>query len=182
MDKAREKFISKFMSYVLRHHPEVIGLKVDEYGWANVAELLEKAAADGRAFTFEEMEYVVANNAKQRFGFNEDKTKIRANQGHSFPVNLELLPVVPPETLYHGTVEKFLNSIKENGLKKMDRQHVHLSPDVETAKAVGSRRGKPVILTIKAKAMHEAGHTFYLSANGVWLTEHVPMEFIEFNS
>ncbi len=180
MEKAREKFISKFMSYVLRHHPEVIGLKVDAFGWANVQELLEKATADSRKFTLEEMEYVVANNAKQRFGFSEDKTKIRANQGHSFPVNLELELVMPPDLLYHGTVSKFLEAIKDKGLKKMDRQHVHLSPDVETAKAVGSRRGKPIILKIRAKAMHEAGHAFYLSANGVWLTENVPAEFIEF--
>jgi putative RNA 2'-phosphotransferase len=128
----------------------------------------------------DELAYVVANNAKQRFSFNEDKTKIRANQGHSFPVDLELKAITPPTALYHGTVAKFLDAIKEKGLIKMNRQHVHLSPDVATATNVGSRRGKPVILTISAGEMHTAGYHFFLSANGVWLTAHVPVSFVEF--
>jgi len=179
MNAKREKTISKFLSYVLRHKPEEIDLELNHEGWADVKLLLAKAEKKGRIFTMEELEYVVANNAKQRFIFNNDKTKIRANQGHSIEVDLALKPVLPPDLLYHGTVAKFLDSIKENGLQKMNRQHVHLSPDVETALNVGSRRGKPIILTIKAIAMHEAGYLFYKSANGVWLTDLVPPEFIE---
>ncbi|UZR94317.1 RNA 2'-phosphotransferase [Chondrinema litorale] len=180
IDSKREKFLSKFFSYVLRHHPKVIDLKVDEFGWASVDELMANAAKDGKPFTMEELQFVVANNAKQRFSLSEDNSKIRANQGHSFPVNLELEPIAPPAYLYHGTVAKFIEQIKEDGLQKMSRQHVHLSPDRETAINVGSRRGKPVILTIRAGAMHESGYQFYLSKNGVWLVDAVPAEYIEF--
>lgn len=179
MNAEREKFISKFLSYVLRHKPEAIDLTLDDQGWADVGFLLVKAEKKGKKITMEELAYVVANNAKQRFSFNEDQTKIRANQGHSIQVDLALQPVVPPSLLYHGTVAKFLDSIKENGLQKMNRQHVHLSPDIETALNVGSRRGKPLILTIHAKEMHDAGYLFYLSKNGVWLTDQVPARFIK---
>ena len=180
IDNKREKFLSKFFSYVLRHHPEVINLKVDEFGWVSVEDLMKNAAKNGKSFTIEELQFVVANNAKQRFSLSDDNLRIRANQGHSFPVNLELLPVVPPAYLYHGTVAKFIEQIKIDGLQKMSRQHVHLSPDLETAINVGSRRGKPVILTIKAGAMHKEGYHFYLSKNGVWLVDAVPSAYIEF--
>ena len=151
MNAEREKAISKFLSYVLRHKPEKIDLELDMKGWADVKSLLAKAEKKGKIFTLEELEYVVAKNIKQRFTFNEDKTKIRANQGHSIQVDLALQSVVPPTLLYHGTVAKFLDSIKEEGLQKMNRQHVHLSPDIETAINVGSRRGKPLILTVEAE-------------------------------
>jgi putative RNA 2'-phosphotransferase len=128
----------------------------------------------------EELEEVVATNTKKRFSFNEDKTKIKANQGHSIKVDLALQPKQPPSYLYHGTVEKFLQSIREKGLIKGSRHHVHLSADKETAINVGSRRGKPIILTIKSGEMHAQNHIFYQSENGVWLTETVPTEYIEF--
>ena len=179
MNADREKFISKFLSYVLRHKPEEINLELDNFGWADVKLLLAKAEKKGKSFTLKELEYVVANKAKLRFAFNEDKSKIRANQGHSIQVDLALQPVIPPNLLYHGTVARFLDSIKQNGLQKMNRQHVHLRPDIETAINVGSRRGKPLILTIEAGKMHVAGFQFCQSKNGVWLTNEVPPEFIK---
>jgi len=171
---------SKFLSLILRHKPETIGLQLDENGWANVDELISKINANGKELDFESLENIVLMNDKQRFSFNEDLSMIRANQGHSIEVDLALEPALPPEKLYHGTVAKFLEAIKENGLQKMSRQHVHLSHYIYTAQKVGSRRGKPVILTILANEMKEEGFPFFLSENGVWLCDHVPSKFILF--
>ena len=169
---------SKFISLVLRHQPEQIGLQLDENGWANVEELLQKMNAAGVAIDIDLLHAIVDTNDKKRFAFNEDQTMIRASQGHSIEVNLDLQPVLPPSILYHGTGIKNLQSILQAGLQKQSRQHVHLSATIETAKAVGSRHGKPRVLLIDAKAMQEAGFIFYLSANNVWLTEVVPVQFI----
>lgn len=180
MDMDNHKRISKLMSLVLRHKPEHLGLELDENGWVEVELLL--AAMNRRQLKVDRslLEQVVSENDKQRFAFNEDRTRIRANQGHSVAVDVELVEKNPPEVLLHGTVQKFLDAIRESGLKKMSRQHVHLSADSKTASKVGSRRGKPLILEIDAAKMAAAGFTFYLSANGVWLTDHVPPNFISF--
>jgi putative RNA 2'-phosphotransferase len=174
------KNTSKFLSLVLRHQPETIGLTMDPAGWVSVDELLEKMRMHGQKLSFEELEEVVETNDKKRFAFSDDLSKIRASQGHSIEVDLEYVPTVPPEFLYHGTVDKFIALIKAEGLKKMSRTHVHLSKDLETATKVGSRRGKPVILTVRTGDMHRAGMEFFLSANNVWLCDAVPAEYIEF--
>ncbi|CAM1370270.1 putative RNA 2'-phosphotransferase [Tenacibaculum sediminilitoris] len=162
MNEKNTKRISKFLSLILRHQPEKIGLTLDTNGWALLDELFAKSENNG-------------------FSFNEDKTKIRANQGHSLKnVTIVTETKTPPPFLYHGTVAKFIPSIKENGLQKMSRQHVHLSSDLETAKKVGSRRGKPIILTVQSETMHKKEFKFFLSENRVWLTNLVPTEFIEF--
>ena len=180
MDGKRQKQISKFMSLVLRHQPDLIGIELDEYGWTPVEELIAKAQTNGHRFTESELREVVEKNDKQRFAFSEDGKMIRANQGHSIPVDLDLDPRVPPERLFHGTVARFLPGIRREGLLKGERHHVHLSPDVETAKKVGFRRGKPVILEIQSGRMHAEGLVFYCSDNGVWLTERVPPAYIVF--
>lgn len=167
------------MSLVLRHKPEEIGLHLDENGWASVQELVEKINAKGIKVDFETINAVVATNDKKRFAFNWDKTMIRASQGHSIEVELNLPETIPPNILYHGTTDRFVESILANGLQKQNRQHVHLSATIETATTVGSRHGKPVILTIDARAMQEAGFTFYLSENKVWLADKVPAKFIK---
>jgi putative RNA 2'-phosphotransferase len=178
MDNHYKKRISKFLSLILRHQPEKIGLRLDENGWANVNAILEQTQLQ---FSFKDLEDVVATNDKQRFSFNPNKTKIRANQGHSLQtVDLNLKAQTPPPFLYHGTVSKFLDAIKIEGLKKMNRQHVHLSKDLETAQKVGARRGKPFILKVDTLEMHSQGYVFFKSENGVWLTEKVPVEFINF--
>jgi len=166
------------MSLVLRHKPEEIGLLLDENGWADVQELISKMNTKGAEVNFDIINTVVETNDKKRFAFNEDKTRIRANQGHSLEVELNLPESMPPDTLYHGTATRFLESILATGLQKQSRQHVHLSAARETAIAVGARHGKPVILLIDAKAMQAAGFKFYLSANMVWLTETVPVQYI----
>jgi len=170
--------VSKFLSLVLRHRPETIGIALDGNGWAGVEELIAKCARKGHSFSREELEEVVALNDKQRFAFNEDKTAIRANQGHSVEVELELAAKDPPELLYHGTVERFLQKIRAEGLKKMQRHHVHLSADLATAEKVGSRRGEAVILVVRSGEMSRDGYAFFLSGNGVWLTEAVPVKYI----
>lgn len=175
-----QKRISKFLSLVLRHEPGKIGIVLDEHGWTNCHELIQAVARHGVRFDREILLEIVRTNDKQRFSLSDDGTRIRANQGHSVTVDLALAPKQPPETLYHGTVEKFLGSIRSTGLQKRERHHVHLSPDLITATKVGERRGKPVILTIRAAAMTKAGHPFFLADNGVWLTDAVPPEFIEF--
>lgn len=168
------KSLSKFLSLILRHKPETIGIKLDANGWANVEEILRGMKIDMAA-----LEKVVAENDKQRFSFNADKTKIRANQGHSVKVDVELAEKIPPEILYHGTIERNAKSISERGLLKMNRLYVHLSGDVETAKKVAARRsGTAVIYKILAQEMFDAGFKFYQSENGVWLTEHVPPKFL----
>jgi putative RNA 2'-phosphotransferase len=174
------KHISKFLSLVLRHKPEEIGISMDAEGWVDVDELIEKCNARRMSLDWDILEEVVFTNDKQRFTFNEDSTKIRANQGHTVEVDLKLDAAEPLEFLYHGTVQKFIDEIKAHGLQKMQRQHVHLSKDLETAIKVGSRRGKPIILKVKASDMHKDGHAFYVSKNGVWLCEQVPAQYIQF--
>lgn len=174
------KHISKFLSLVLRHKPQELGVTMDDEGWVNVTELIEKYKVKKGYLNMQLLQQVVSTNDKQRFAFNYDKTKIRANQGHTLDIDLQLEQKEPPEILYHGTVEKFIAAIKETGLQKMQRQHVHLSKDLETAVKVGGRRGKPVILKVHTARMQENGHAFYLSQNGVWLCDHVPVEYIEF--
>jgi putative RNA 2'-phosphotransferase len=182
MNEKEKKGIGKFLSLVLRHNPGKIQLELDKNGWADVNELIEKCAKKGIQFTLEELEEIVETNDKKRYSFNEDKTSIRANQGHSIEVDVELTLTTPPEFLYHGTVDKFMDSIRTSGLQKMLRQHVHLSKDLETAIKVGSRRGKPVILTVRSGDMFRAGFPFFLSENQVWLTDAVPPTYIEFKS
>jgi putative RNA 2'-phosphotransferase len=176
--KDRSVKISKFLSLVLRHKPETISLRLDEAGWVNVADLLAALDAHGRPVTRAELEETVATNDKKRFAFNEDGTRIRASQGHSVEVELDYAPAAPPAVLYHGTASRFLGSIFASGLVKGQRHHVHLSADTETALKVGQRHGKPVVLTVRAAAMQTDGHIFYLSANGVWLTDAVPPAYL----
>jgi putative RNA 2'-phosphotransferase len=171
--------LSKRLSLVLRHDPSRIGLTIDGGGWAVVEELLRCLRESDTPATLDELRQVVADNDKQRFRFSDDGLRIRANQGHSIAVELDLEPVTPPEFLYHGTATRFLEAILRDGLERRSRRHVHLSLDVETATAVGKRHGKPASLRIRAREMQAAGHSFYLSENGVWLTESVPVEFIE---
>ena len=174
------KRISKFLSLVLRHQPQKIGLNLDGQGWANVQDLLEKCNNTGLKIDMPTLSYVVANNDKKRFSFNQDCTKIRANQGHSIQVNLGYQATQPPVILYHGTATRFTNSIRREGLKKRNRHHVHLSADIDTAKKVGSRHGVPVILEIDTIGMTNDGHEFFVSENGVWLTDHIPTKYIKF--
>ena len=169
---------SKFLSLILRHQPEKIGLSLDANGWASIDDLLRLSTAKGRPLTRALLDEVVETNDKQRFVFNEDRSMIRASQGHSVAVDLELSAVAPPPVLFHGTATRFLESIRVQGLLKGSRQHVHLSPDESTAIRVGQRHGKPVVLRIAAGRMQLEGHKFYRSANGVWLTDHVPPIFI----
>ncbi len=180
MNEQHIKTTSKFLSLILRHSPETIGLQLDAEGWAHVPELLEKAAQHMRFISRELLDTVVSTSDKQRFAFDEAGTRIRANQGHSITVDLKLQSQEPPEHLYHGTVSKFIGAIQQEGLLKMSRQHVHLSNDKETAVKVGSRRGAPVILVVRAGQMHRDGHIFYRSENGVWLTDLVPATYINF--
>lgn len=171
--------LSKFLSYVLRHNPDSIGLTLDPQGWTSVDELMECAANSGTHFTKAQLVEVVQTNDKQRFSFSDDGLRIRANQGHSIPIDLGLEPVEPPEFLYHGTATRFLPSIQEGGLLPQKRHHVHLSADIETAVKVGQRHGKVVVLKIAAAQMHIDGHPFYCSENDVWLTDDVaPIYFI----
>ena len=175
------KHRSKFLSLVLRHEPQRIGIVLDSAGWTDVAALLTATAAHGTPITRDELVQIVATSDKQRFALSEDGARIRANQGHSVEVELELAPATPPTVLYHGTVDRFVDSIRAQGLIKGERHHVHLSADVETAQKVGGRRGRYAILVVRAGEMAEAGHPFFVSQNGVWLTEHVPVEFIDFS-
>jgi putative RNA 2'-phosphotransferase len=170
--------ISKFLSLVLRHEPAKAGITLDSAGWVDVATLLQGCAQAGVHFTRVELEAVVAENDKQRFAFNEDRSRIRANQGHSVEVELAYTPTTPPDSLFHGTTDRFLESIRTTGLRKAERHHVHLSADRTVAIEVGRRHGRPVVLQVAAEAMHRAGHTFFQSANGVWLTDHVPPAFL----
>lgn len=180
MKEKEIKTASKFLSLILRHQPDTIGLELDKNGWASVEELIEKANINGHSFSRELIETVVSTNDKKRFAFNEDRARIRASQGHSLKVELDLQIQEPPEHLYHGTISENIKDIKSSGLKKMSRQHVHLSKDEETARKVGSRRGKPVILIVKALEMYKTGSVFYISENGVWLTDEVPQQYIIF--
>ena len=169
---------SKFISLILRHKPETIGITLDEHGWANVDELIE-GISKTHEINREILEEIVRTDNKQRYSFNEDKTLIRANQGHSIPVDVELEEVEPPKYLYHGTGEKFRESIDAEGLKPKSRIYVHLSEDIETATKVGNRHGKPVVYRVFAGWMHKEGFIFYRSVNGVWLTKEVPTKYIK---
>ena len=170
--------ISKYLSKHLRHQPERLGLNLAPGGWVNVDELLTDCANHQFPITREQLEEVVATNDKKRFSFDETGTKIRANQGHSAEVDLQLEPQTPPDILYHGTAEQFVHSILQSGLLKMSRHHVHLSMDIDTAKRVGMRQGRPVIFKVDAATMNQAGIPFYCSANNVWLVDHVPPNYL----
>lgn len=170
--------ISKFLSLVLRHEPEKIDIVLDKNGWCDVGELLHKMQAKFPLFTMENLEHIVDTNSKKRFAFNDTKTKIRANQGHSVDVHLDLQPQAPPPVLYHGTTTKALDSILQVGLKKMQRHHVHLATNVDVTMEVARRYGKPVLLKIDASAMYDDGHVFYCTENNVWLTDAVPSDYI----
>ena len=170
--------LSKFISLILRHKPEEIGISLDDFGWAKVEDLINGINKSGRRIDIEILEEIVRTDNKQRYSFNEDKTKIRANQGHSIPVKVDLMELKPPATLYHGTATKSLEGIQKQGIKSMSRLYVHLSKDFETAKQVGTRHGECVILVINAKRMYEDGIKFYLSENGVWLTEYIDPKYI----
>ncbi len=171
--------LSKYISRVLRHRPEDANIQLDEHGWANVEELLVGMNANGRKIDRETLKEIVRTDKKQRYSFNEDKTLIRANQGHSIPVDVELAEQEPPEYLYHGTADRFLESIRKQGLLPMSRLYVHLSGDVETARIVGKRHGRPVVLKIHSGDMYRDGVTFYRSQNGVWLTKKVDAGYFE---
>ena len=170
--------LSKFLSYVLRHHPESIGLQLDEGGWVRVDVLLAAAQQAGKTLDEALLRQVVEQGKKRRFSFSEDGRRIRANYGHSIPVDLQLEPAEPSEVLYHGTARRFLDSILREGLHRRGRNYVHLSPDEETAVQVGSRHGRPVVLVVQARRMHQAGHAFYCSPSGIWLTEEVPAQYL----
>ncbi len=178
-DKERTQ-LSKSLSKTLRHQPERIGVKLDDAGWCFVEELLAGYANKGKAISRTMLEEVVRTNDKKRFSFSEDGTRIRANQGHSIHVELGYESATPPGILYHGTPHQFVNAISVEGLKKMNRHHVHLHVDIDTSTAVGQRRGKAVLLVIRALDMHKAGYEFFVTPNEVWLTDHVPARYIEF--
>ncbi|MCB0007701.1 MAG: RNA 2'-phosphotransferase [Anaerolineales bacterium] len=179
-DPKERRRLSKFLSLVLRHKPETVGLVLEPGGWLPIDDLIAGARAQGVPLDRPTLLQIVAEKDKRRFALNGDQTKIRASQGHSVPIDLGLMPQQPPPLLYHGTATRFLDSIKIQGLLPQGRNHVHLSRDQETARAVGQRYGKPVILTIDAATMYDNGHAFLVSANGVWLTLHVPVAFIDF--
>ncbi|MBN8686602.1 MAG: RNA 2'-phosphotransferase [Chitinophagales bacterium] len=171
--------ISKFLSLVLRHKPETIGIQLDQQGWADVGELLEKVNHYGVCLDRETLHHIVATNPKKRFAFNDNTDKIRASQGHSIDIELGYTNQKPPEKLYHGTSEKSVQSILATGLEKRSRQHVHLSNDIETAIKVGQRHGKPFVFKVLAEKMYQDNYSFFLSANGVWLTDHVPPDYLQ---
>lgn len=173
--KEKTRKISKFLSFILRHNPQSIKLKLDAQGWADIGELI--ANSKEIKLTRELIEEVVQENDKQRFSIDGDR--IRANQGHSISIDLALEAVKPPKILYHGTATRFLDSIMQEGLTKQSRQHVHLSKDIETAKIVGQRHGKVVILEINSEKMFHEGYAFYLSENGVWLTDRVVTQYLK---
>lgn len=170
------------MSYVLRHKPDAIGITLDENGWVGVDELLAAFKNNGKRYSRERLDRAVAENDKQRFEFNEDRTRIRARQGHSVEVDLAYEPAVPPDVLFQGTATRNLDSIREMGLLKMNRHHVHLSTCKETMLAVAQRHGKPVILQVDAKRMHADGFNFFVTGNDVWLVESVPPTYIDFSA
>ncbi len=171
--------MSKFLSYVLRHSEESIGLVMDDSGWVFVDELLRGAKESGRKLTLSSLHEIVRKNDKQRFELSSDKSKIRARQGHSVPVDLKLESMEPPSQLFHGTAWERLPSIMSAGLQRGSRHHVHLQTDPVKSELVGSRHGKPVVLQIESGIMHQEGFKFFLTANGVWLVDHVPIHFIE---
>ncbi len=178
MDPRRLMLVCRYLSLHLRHRPERLGLTLGPGGWVDVEALLAAAARDGHPISPAELREVVACNDKQRFSFDPSGTRIRANQGHSVQVDLQLEPVEPPSTLYHGTGDRSAAAIREHGLRKMRRHHVHLSPDEATAAKVGARHGRPAVLRVDAAAMRRDGWTFYRSGNGVWLVERIPPRYL----
>lgn len=178
MDKERLVKVSKYLSKHLRHEPEALGLELAPGGWVGVDELLAACARRGFRVSRLELEEVVAGSDKQRFAFDEAGARIRANQGHSVEVDLQLAPATPPAVLYHGTGERTVETILAGGLNRMSRHHVHLSADAETARRVGGRHGRPAVFEVDAARMAADGHEFYVSANGVWLVERVPAEYL----
>lgn len=171
---------SKFLSLVLRHQPDLIGITLDPAGWVSVDDLLAGCRRKGHDISRAELEEIVRSSDKQRYAFNDDKTRIRANQGHSVPVDLGHAAATPPDVLYHGTAEKSVPGIRRDGLRKGQRHDVHLSERIDTANAVGSRHGKLVLLTVAAGRMQRDGFAFARTPNGVWLTDHVPIEYLSF--
>lgn len=171
--------ISRYMSLILRHKPEVIDISLDKHGWAVVDDLINGIAKNNEGFNMAILKEIVETDNKQRYSFNDDKTLIRANQGHSIPVDVELEDKEPPKFLYHGTGEKYVSSILEQGLIPKSRLYVHLSKDIETAKNVGRRHGKEVVYKIEAHEMYQDGYKFYLSVNGVWLAKGVPLQYMQ---
>ncbi len=179
MSSERTRRLSRRLSYVLRHRPDTLGITLDPAGWTDVGALLDALGKSGRAVTRSSLDACVANNDKQRFEFSPDGGRIRARQGHSVEVDLGYSPQAPPPVLFHGTVGKALPSILAGGLLPRNRHHVHLSAETQTARSVGSRRGRPVILTVDSAAMARDGHIFFRTGNGVWLTEAVPPEYLK---
>lgn len=179
MDKKNIEKLGKFIALILRHKPETIGITLDEHGWANVKELISGINASGRSINMKTLIHIVDTDNKQRYSFNENKTKIRANQGHSVKVDVQLKEVEPPEYLYHGTATRFMDSIIKEGLKPMKRLHVHLFENGDFAKGIGERHGNPVVIQIRSGDMYRDGIKFYLSENGVWLTNEVLPKYFE---
>lgn len=171
--------ISKYMSLILRHKPDVIGIELDEHGWANVNDLISGIEKDNHGFNFELLEEIVRSDSKQRYSFNDDKSLIRANQGHSVNVDVELKEKEPPEYLYHGTGEKYVKFINQDGLIPKSRLYVHLSKDIKTAENVGKRHGKEIIYRINSGRMYRNGYKFYLSENGIWLMKEASVKYLE---
>jgi putative RNA 2'-phosphotransferase len=171
--------ISKFLSLVLRHQPETIGIELDDNGWSNVEILIEKSIENGFQFDKTILNHIVETNSKKRFSFNENKEEIRANQGHSVEVELGYISQKPPKILYHGTGEKSVDSVSQTGLEKRQRHQVHLSEEIETAIAVGQRHGRPVVFEVLADQMYCDNYEFFLSENGVWLTNNVPPKYLK---
>jgi putative RNA 2'-phosphotransferase len=174
--------LSKFLSLVLRHKPQTIGIELNAQGWTNVDILIAKMNQSGKMFDLEILKEIVRTDNKKRYTFNDDMTMIRASQGHSVDVELGYKPAAPPDILFHGTAEKFVDSILKSGLQKRSRHHVHLSKDQETAVKVGQRHGKPVVFEVSARKMFAKGFEFYESDNGVWLCDEVPVEFLKIRS
>lgn len=171
--------VSKFISYVLRHKPEDIGLEMDDSGWVDVGELIEKSASAKYCFSMDDLVRIVQEDSKNRYSFSDDLKKIRANQGHSKTVNPDLKEAIPPGILYHGTPSVNQASIIANGINKGSRTHVHLSSDIDTAESVAKRRGTPIIFEVDTRSMLNSGSKFYVSSNGVWLVDFVDRQFIQ---
>lgn len=177
MNRKEKTAVSKYMALILRHHPEAIGITLDAHGWADVNDLIE-GIRKRYPLDFDILQEIVGEDEKQRYAFNEDRTKIRASQGHSIPVDADLSEEEPPAVLYHGTADRFVCSIKKEGLKPQSRLYVHLSEDEETAKKTGRRHGRPAVFIIDCASMRNDGHVFYRSANGIWLIRHVPPQYL----
>ena len=181
IDEKKLTRLSKFLSLLLRHRPKMIGIELTDSGWTDTSILIEKMNGYGKAIDMETLNVVVDTDNKRRFSFNEDKSKIRANQGHSIDLDLGYAPKMPPEILFHGTAQKNIDSIFRIGLQKRKRHHVHLSKDTETAIKVGQRHGTPIVLQVVAGEMNREGFEFFESDNGVWLTDKVPVRFLTTN-